>query len=319
MFKKYVTGGLAASAALAPIAIATPVHAAPAEAPQQSPALPGELDPSTLESCSANFGLSKAFITFDETVTGSATPVPHVGNGIIPVVTFIGDSGEESCILELAWTDEASFIDALEGPPPGFFPYPGGGYYFGPQFSETLPGGAAYHIDLFLQAPYTGVWTITWTADVSVDLFEGLGFIELAFQKIKDSLPAEVQAAWDAYAAEVDINFGTTCPVIEDQDLAAALLELAGGEGAISDYMEFGDPSSDGDCLVVEVVLIKAIFDLILNSAVVPVTIDSGDGGSSPAVPVVGSSPTPLVLTASTLAALGAGMVFAGRRRRQPA
>jgi hypothetical protein len=84
-----------------------------------------------------------------------------VGNGIIPVVTFIGDSGEESCILELAWTDEASFIDALEGPPPGFFPYPGGGYYFGPQFSETLPGGAAYHIDLFLQAPYTGVWTVT--------------------------------------------------------------------------------------------------------------------------------------------------------------
>jgi len=321
MFKKYFAGGLAASAALAPLAATAPVHAAPAESPQQSPALPGELDPSTLESCSANFDLTKGFISFDETITGSATPVPHVSNGIIPVITFIDGGDEVSCILEPAWTDEASFLTALEGPPPGFFPYPGGGYYFAPDNTDLLPGGASYHVDLFLQAPYTGVWTVTWSGDITPNLLSIDSLLAALIVDIHDGLPENMQAAWDEYAADIEFTLGSSaCPPMDDPDLAAALLALAGGQAAIDEYLQFADTSTETDCLVLEVLMIQSIWNIVLNMSVVPVTISSGDGGSSPAVPVVGSSPTPLVLTASTLAALGTGMVFASRRRRrQPA
>ncbi|MDO8390452.1 MAG: hypothetical protein Q7V57_08185 [Actinomycetota bacterium] len=315
MFKKYFAGGLTVSAALAPLAAATPVHAAPAHSPQQAPALPGDIDPSTLGSCSADFGLSKALISFDETITGSATPVPHVGNGIIPVVTFIDGASEVSCILQLAWTDEASFLVALDNPPAGLFPYPGGGYYIAPAFDDFLPSGAMYRIDLFLQAPHTDVWSIAWTADLSFPLFtspeELFGAV---FDRVRNSLPAEVQPAWDELGFDIITD---TCPTIDDPALAAALLALAGGQEVIDEYSGISDP----DCVVLTVVFVQALWDVLLRSGTVPVSLSSGTGESGAAVPdpVVGSSPTPLLVTATAFAALGTGLVFAGRRRRQPA
>lgn len=314
MFKRYFSGGLAATAALAPMVAATPVHAAPAQSPQQSPA-PSATDPSTLESCTAMFGLTKdngTLVSFHETVNGTATPVPHVPNDIVPVLTYDDGSGPVQCVPVLAWTDEASFDAFMDGDP-GMFPYPGTPQYLVPGGGLLLDGGSiptgTYTFEMVLADEFTSVWSITWTAGLDpypwTDEDDLLADVITA---IRAALPPEVQDAWDASTISVD-----DCTIVEDAPLLAALVELGGGIDVV------GEPDYNDSCFLLIFVASQITFQLLLQNNVVPVVLDSGEGGSSPAVPVVGSSPTPLVLTASALAALGAGMVFAGRRRRQPA
>ena len=134
MFKQYLTGSLAATAALVPMVAPAIAHAAPAEAPLRSPDRPS-VDPATLESCTAVFGLTKnnsLFLSFDQTVAGDATPAPHIGDGLTFYITADDGSGPQDCIPELAWSNPDEFHTHFGSQLGQILLYPGGGYYLVP-------------------------------------------------------------------------------------------------------------------------------------------------------------------------------------------
>lgn len=96
---------------------------------------------STLESCTAMFGLYKAnsdLASFDLVQTGldPITPAPVIGTDLVPVITVSDGVTTHECTAVPGWTDAASFTADYTGPDEfivnGSMPYPGTGFYLLP-------------------------------------------------------------------------------------------------------------------------------------------------------------------------------------------
>ena len=304
MLKRSFSGGVAATAVLAPFIAPAVAQAAPAPAPDRVAPM-GVVDPSTLESCTAHFGLTKnngTVVSFDETVVGSATPVPHVNADIVPVLTYDDGGGIEQCVPVAAWTDEASF-DSFMGVITSMYPYPGTGFYLIPGHGlnpDAVPT-ESYHFDLVMGAAFTPVWSLDWTPGLTPYPWASSGAMDTAaLAKVRAMLPESVRAAWDSAA----FSPSSQCPNVDDAALLTALVDLAGG-------LDVTGPAPF--CALADMAFHIALFRFQIEGNVVPYVVNSN---SAAAVPVTGSASAPILALASTLAGLGAGLVLVGRRRR---
>ncbi len=267
----------------------------------------GTIDPSTLETCTAKFGLTKnngTVVSFDETVVGSATPVPHVNADIVPVLTYDDGGGIEQCVPVAAWTDEASFDTFMEGIT-SMFPYPGTGFYLIPGHGlnpDAVPT-ESYHFDLVMGPEFTPVWSLDWTPGLTPYPWASSGAMDTAaLAKVRAMLPESVRAAWDSAPAWPS----SQCPIVDDAALLTALVDLAGG-------LDVPIPLRTEFCALAEMAFHIALFRFQVEGNIVPYVVNSN---SAAAGPVTGSASAPILARASTLAGLGAGLVLVGRRRR---
>ncbi len=266
----------------------------------------GVLDPSTLETCTAKFGLTKnngTVVSFDETVVGSATPVPHVNADIVPVLTYDDGGGIEQCVPVAAWTDEASF-DSFMGGITGMFPYPGTGFYLIPGHGlnpDTVPT-ESYHFDLVMGPAFTPVWSLDWTPGLTPYPWASIEAMNIAaIAKVRAMLPESIRASWDSAAYS-----RSGCSNLDDPELLAALVDLDGGTDVTGSF-------STDFCVLADMAFNIALFRFQVEGNIVPYVINSD---AAAAVPVTGAASAPILALASTLAGLGAGLVLVGRRRR---
>lgn len=216
-FGRWLTGGAALTVAATPVvaSFTPPVAAAePSGSTALSPDLP---DPSTLESCTAKFGLTKqnsALLTLDVEVDAGITPAPTIGDGLTPVITVTGGSGaDEHCIPERAWSDEAQFrvfmgegtsggvseAVTYPGPDPYLVPGPGIGYYYLDYLNSvgsTSVGpigrsGAPVTLTILIDATDDRNLTVAWSRTIQV--VSHASFIA-AFADGFDDLVAAVQS-----------------------------------------------------------------------------------------------------------------------------
>lgn len=141
----------AGTAAIAAPAVAPPLAANPLDDADVSPSVDGSSG--TYESCSAMFGLTDKtnanYVTFS--VSGTASPLPEVGNGLTPVLTIDSGGSVEECTPEIGFSDLASWsaylgivdntdlVDLI-------LPYGGSPGYLVPNFAAAptgLPGSVA--------------------------------------------------------------------------------------------------------------------------------------------------------------------------------
>ena len=302
MFKQYLTGGLAATAALVPMVAPAIAHAAPAEAPLRAPDRPS-VDPATLESCTAVFGLTKSnslFLSFDQTVAGDATPAPHIGDGLTFYVTADDGSGPQDCVPELAWSNADEFATWM-GKGASFLVYPGGGYYLMPQQNGS---GIPIAVHLALDASHASDWTLDWDHEIDPDAMNGDGVLLAAAKaRLRTLLPDDVLVEFDAIP-------GMGCNSLESGPLADALLELLGG-AAVAAELNLTTP-----CNVYSVLLIREAMSEVYRLGTVAVTVTDTSEVVG-AMPATGTDMAPLALTATALTALGGALMFSGRRRRR--
>ena len=118
--RRSLAGGVALAAGAATVAapaVAPPLAANPLDGDAElSPSVNG--DSGTYESCTAMFGLTDKedanFVTFD--VTGAASPLPAIGEGLLPVLLIDIGEGVEECTPEIGFSDPVGWAAYLQAP-----------------------------------------------------------------------------------------------------------------------------------------------------------------------------------------------------------
>jgi hypothetical protein len=340
MWRRAFFGSIAGAAAVAP-ALPAPVSAAPAPPPadQFRPTV-GAVDPATLESCTAHFGLAKSnstVINFDETDTSGITPAPTLGAGITPVVTVtLNDDTVVECRAERAWTDTASFDSLLRDSSFGnMFHQPAGLWYLIPggglgdthinNLSSTpIDNVKTIVIDLVLDPAYAADFTVEWTA----------AFNHRNFLTVNDALAA-VRAAERAdidpsLQSSFDTNVDATAWCNGDNNdtaLEAALFALLPTDA--QDASPFG---VDDICVNLDILSATYDFEATKAHGVIPVAISAtaaptttagptttATGSAGNTLPPTGppTSTLPTMWALGALVGAGGAMVLIARRRAQ--
>jgi hypothetical protein len=340
---------IAASLTLLPAATAVAATTVQAEAPTGlvDGALPAIPDLTSLQGCTAYFGLTKdnsVPMVIAETVEGPLTPAPTLGNGITPVATItLDDASVVTCILEKAWTDETSFRDfhSPDGAPIGtdFTVYPGANVYLIPGYgvgqanvwSRWFVGwpDKADNVDIefVVDEQYLPDFTVTGSATLvpftdldgfSSDVFTGSEEM-LTYLRglLRPMLSTTAQSELDALTGGFFSCSDPDAPTLEAELLA--LIPVSG---------DTLTPSNT--CELLPVVLVSGVLPLQLENNTVDVLVQSeaptttatptteDDGILSPTIPTTGAddSARHTAVGAGLMAALGAALVMITRRRR---
>lgn len=323
--QRTIAGGLAATAVLT--GTTTAAHAAqPEPARTTAPATayrPVDVDPTTLQSCTAMFGLTKensAPLLFSQTISGSSA-APTVGNGITPVITITSSSNEVvQCVPEVAFDDPTSMYAWYTGAPVGLLfdgpslpVYAVPGYGFGFPLSPTTPldvlsDVASYEITLVPDAEHRDVVSLDYLTDYPFDWYPDTAQRTVAVLEYLASLTsgdtADFLLAWAN---------GGTCDVGADPALMTALLALLPPAVAGS---EFAGPDV---CAVAALALILTTPELHYRDTTVEVAIDVTPVPEElvDELPVTGGTER-VAIVAGLTAAVGAALSLAARRRRRP-
>jgi len=318
-------GGAATTLVVDTVAAEAPGHRA--EAPNPDP------DLSTLEGCTAKFGLTKlnSFpILLDETITGPATPAPTLGDGLTPVATItMADDSIEQCILEPAWTDEASWEAFIGNPVPAFIPLierperavylvPGLGVgYFGliaAGDGSTPQPVQRVEVHVVLDEEFRADFTVAnpepvfpsfpfETQEESEEYLTGL---------VRGSLDPSVLDEFDALLDSPEGCDGDTTASLE---LVAAIRALFPDSPEAATLLDeiFDTTEPVAGCPLIFIGAILRFAEVQLDESPIEVLVASQP---VPVLPPTGGSGAPVALLAGLTGAAGAAALLFGRRRR---
>ena len=313
--RRTIAGGLAFAAGTATIAspvVAPPLSADPIGAPIGNGGNGGAggnaglfLGTGTYESCTALFGLTDKsnanYVVI--TVEGSASPLPVVGEDLIPVLTLAGSApgGETECVPEAGFDDAASWLDFVSPPGPinpeletliaALFPYPGAAGYLVPNDTAGLvpPITAAIRFERATSSP-----TEVTVSPNPVDLEFAVVDSDAVAQGILVALGGPTSPLGERLLEYTGGSCTEPTDAV-DEELVAALADLTGAGPQLQAFFTQNAPDTCAQLqIILQTIILQAEVEAI--GGAVTVSANGTDTGTGP-TPGPGPSSAPVVPT----------------------